>query len=36
MLTPLHHRIRHGLGCALVADAAGIITAIAVCYWFFG
>ena len=29
-------RIRHGLGCALVADAAGIITAIAVCYWFFG
>ncbi|MGQ7261436.1 nucleoside recognition domain-containing protein [Vreelandella sp. V005] len=29
-------RIRHGLGCALVADAAGIITAILVCYWFFG
>lgn len=29
-------RIRHGLGCALVADAAGVITAIAVCYWFFG
>ena len=29
-------RIRHGLGCALVADVAGIITAIAVCYWFFG
>ncbi|WP_404471478.1 spore maturation protein [Vreelandella venusta] len=29
-------RIRHGLGCALVADAAGILTAIAVCYWFFG
>ncbi|WP_235040161.1 nucleoside recognition domain-containing protein [Vreelandella profundi] len=29
-------RIRHGLGCALAADAAGIITAIAVCYWFFG
>ncbi|MGO2008235.1 nucleoside recognition domain-containing protein [Vreelandella alkaliphila] len=29
-------RIRHGLGCALIADAAGIITAIAVCYWFFG
>ncbi|MFC7366978.1 MULTISPECIES: nucleoside recognition domain-containing protein [Vreelandella] len=29
-------RIRHGLGCALFADAAGIITAIAVCYWFFG
>ncbi|MBT2771367.1 spore maturation protein [Halomonas sp. ISL-60] len=29
-------RIRHGLGCALVADFAGITTAIAVCYWFFG
>ncbi|WP_404414045.1 spore maturation protein [Vreelandella aquamarina] len=29
-------RIRHGLGCALFADAAGIITAILVCYWFFG
>ncbi|AZM97054.1 nucleoside recognition domain-containing protein [Vreelandella venusta] len=29
-------RIRHGLGCALIADAAGIITAIIVCYWFFG
>nr|WP_290697082.1 spore maturation protein [Halomonas sp. UBA3074] len=29
-------RIRHGLGCALVADAAGITTAILVCYWFFG
>jgi spore maturation protein SpmA len=29
-------RIRHGLGCALVADLAGVTTAIAVCYWFFG
>lgn len=29
-------RIRHGLGCALIADAAGILTAIGVCYWFFG
>lgn len=29
-------RIRHGLGCALLADLAGVITAIAVCYWFFG
>ena len=29
-------RIRHGLGCALIADAAGIITAVFVCYWFFG
>ncbi len=29
-------RIRPGLGCALVADIAGITTAILVCYWFFG
>ncbi|WP_422103477.1 nucleoside recognition domain-containing protein [Vreelandella sp.] len=29
-------RIRHGLGCALIADLAGITTAILVCYWFFG
>lgn len=29
-------RIRHGLGCALVADLAGVTTAVAVCYWFFG
>lgn len=29
-------RIRHGLGCALLADLAGMLTAIAVCYWFFG
>lgn len=29
-------KIRHGLGCALVADLAGILTAIGVCYWFFG
>lgn len=29
-------KIRHGLGCALVADLAGILTAIFVCYWFFG
>ncbi|WP_447553826.1 nucleoside recognition domain-containing protein [Vreelandella sp. EE22] len=29
-------RIRHGLGCALFADAVGITTAIGVCYWFFG
>ena len=27
--------IRHGLGCALLADLAGMLTAIAVCYWFF-
>ncbi len=29
-------RIRHGLGCALLADLAGMLTSIAVCYWFFG
>lgn len=29
-------RIRHGLGCALLADLTGIVTAIIVCYWFFG
>lgn len=29
-------KIRHALACGLVADAAGIITAIAVGYWFFG
>ncbi len=29
-------RVRHAVGCALAADLTGIITAIAVCYWFFG
>jgi spore maturation protein SpmB len=29
-------RIRHTLGCALIADLAGIVASIAVCYWFFG
>ena len=29
-------RARHAVGCALVADFAGIVAAIAVCYWFFG
>lgn len=28
-------RARHAVGCALVADLAGIVTAIAVCYLFF-
>ena len=27
---------RHAIGCGLAADFAGIMTAIAVCYWFFG
>ena len=29
-------KARHAVGCALVADAAGIVASIAVCYWFFG
>ena len=29
-------RARHAVGCALVADLAGISAAIGVCYWFFG
>lgn len=29
-------RARHAVGCALIADLAGVIAAIAVCYWFFG
>jgi spore maturation protein SpmB len=29
-------RIRHTLGCALIADLAGIVASIGVCYWFFG
>lgn len=29
-------RARHTVSCALLADFAGVIAAIAVCYWFFG
>ncbi|AIS18779.1 nucleoside recognition domain-containing protein [Pseudomonas rhizosphaerae] len=29
-------RARHAVGCALLADLAGVIAAIIVCYWFFG
>jgi len=29
-------RARHAVGCALLADLAGIVTAIVVCYLFFG
>jgi len=29
-------RARHAVGCALLADLAGVIAAVAVCYWFFG
>lgn len=29
-------RTRHTVGCALAAEFAGVLAAIAVCYWFFG
>ncbi|HLR12788.1 MAG TPA: nucleoside recognition domain-containing protein [Burkholderiaceae bacterium] len=29
-------RTRHTVGCALLADLAGVLAAIGVCYWFFG
>jgi spore maturation protein SpmA len=29
-------RARHAVGCALAADAAGVLASILVCYWFFG
>jgi spore maturation protein SpmA len=29
-------RARHAVGCALVAEAAGVLASIGVCYWFFG
>lgn len=29
-------RSRHAVGCALLADLAGVLAAIGVCYWFFG
>lgn len=29
-------RARHAVGCALLADLAGVTGSIAVCYWFFG
>ncbi|AYF89250.1 nucleoside recognition domain-containing protein [Pseudomonas sp. JS3066] len=29
-------RARHAVGCALLADLAGVIASIIVCYWFFG
>ena len=29
-------RARHAIGCAVVADLAGILASILVCYWFFG
>ncbi|MDI2592975.1 spore maturation protein [Pseudomonas sp. N3-W] len=29
-------RARHAVGCALLAEFAGVVGAITVCYWFFG
>lgn len=29
-------RMRHAVGCALLADLAGVLASITVCYWFFG
>ena len=29
-------RVRHAVACALLADLAGILASIGVCYWFFG
>ena len=29
-------RVRHAIGCALLADFAGVLASIGVCYWFFG
>jgi len=29
-------RARHAVGCALLADLAGVVASICVCYWFFG
>lgn len=29
-------RARHAVGCALLAELAGVVAAIFVCYWFFG
>ena len=29
-------RARHAVGCALVAEVAGVLASIGVCYWFFG
>ncbi|MBP8202677.1 MAG: spore maturation protein [Pseudomonas sp.] len=30
------YRVRHAVGCALLAEFAGVVAAISVCYWFFG
>ena len=29
-------RVRHAVGCALLAEFAGVVATIFVCYWFFG
>jgi spore maturation protein SpmB len=28
-------RVRHAMACGLIADVAGLVTAILVSYWFF-
>jgi len=28
--------VRHAVPCALLAELAGVLAAIGVCYWFFG
>ncbi|MCL4146979.1 UNVERIFIED_CONTAM: hypothetical protein GTU68_009922 [Idotea baltica] len=28
-------RVRHAVGCALLAEFSGVIAAIGICYWFF-
>lgn len=28
-------RVRHAVGCALLAELSGVIAAICICYWFF-
>jgi hypothetical protein len=29
-------RVRHTIGCVLLANPAGVQVSIGVCYWFFG
>ena len=29
-------RARHAVACALLADLAGVVASVGVCYWFFG
>lgn len=42
LIETMHHcgvgirRVRHTVGCALLAELAGVSASIGVCYWFFG